>query len=451
MLDYNADLYEECLTIAIGYNVFVDGDKIVFKTLTDIGASKIKLFKNRFLLTNAHPRWLILSRLPILPPTLRPILQLSGGKFAASDLNDLYRQVVLRSVAFGKMKSLDPPYEALDASRRLLQSSVDALFENGRGQRPVIGPHNRPLKCLSDIIKGKHGRFRWNLLGKRVDYSGRSVIVVGPTLRLHECGIPRLMAIELFYPFIIQKLLHYGYAQTIRRAKQMIANYIPIIWRLVDQIIRNKLIFLNRAPTLHRLSVQAFMPVLVGGKTIRLHPLVCPPFNADFDGDQMAVHVPLTPDSQLEARTILLSTLNLLSPSNGQPVTSPSQDMVLGFYYLTLSHSRCLIRPNHQLMFGNIETAFKWILSTNPLPHINIWVRFQPTRSLAKQQDKLYSIRCSNKGIKRYIYRFSMEETNQFNELSKKFVRITVGRLLFSLYLYNAAVQSRYELIEKIN
>ena len=281
------------------------------------------------------PEWMILDVVPVLPPDLRPLVPLEGGRFATSDLNDLYRRVINRNNRLKKLMDIRAPEVILRNEKRMLQEAVDALFDNGRRTRAVRGPGNRPLKSLSDMLKGKQGRFRQNLLGKRVDYSGRSVIVVGPELMLHQCGIPKNMALELFKPFIIKKLEDKGYVQTVKSAKKLVEREKPEVWDILEEIIKDHPVLLNRAPTLHRLGIQAFQPVLVEGKAIRIHPLVCAAFNADFDGDQMAVHVPLSFEAQIEARVLMLSSHNILAPASGRPVASPSQDIVLGIHYLT--------------------------------------------------------------------------------------------------------------------
>jgi DNA-directed RNA polymerase subunit beta' len=289
-----------------------------------------------FLQSNNKPEWMILDVVPVLPPDLRPLVPLDGGRFATSDLNDLYRRVINRNNRLKKLIEIKAPGVILRNEKRMLQEAVDALFDNGRRSRAVKGQGNRPLKSLSDMIKGKKGRFRQNLLGKRVDYSGRSVIVVGPELKLYQCGLPKSMALELFKPFIIRMLEEKGYVQTVKSAKKLVEQERPEVWDILEEIIKDHPVLLNRAPTLHRLGIQAFEPVLIEGKAIRIHPLVCTAFNADFDGDQMAVHVPLGYEAQLEARLLMLSPLNILSPASGEPVASPSQDMVLGCHYLTL-------------------------------------------------------------------------------------------------------------------
>ncbi len=297
-------------------------------------AKRLKVVE-AFRKSNNRPEWMILDVVPVIPPELRPLVPLDGGRFATSDLNDLYRRVINRNNRLKKLMELKAPDVIVRNEKRMLQEAVDALFDNGRRGRVLRGANNRPLKSLSDTLKGKQGRFRQNLLGKRVDYSGRSVIVVGPELKLHQCGLPKKMALELFKPFIYNKLEQVGLATTIKAAKEMVEQQRPEVWDFLEEVIREHPVLLNRAPTLHRLGIQAFEPVLVEGKAIRIHPLVCTAFNADFDGDQMAVHIPLSPESQIEAAMLMLASKNILSPANGQPLAIPTQDMVLGVYYLT--------------------------------------------------------------------------------------------------------------------
>ena len=281
------------------------------------------------------PLGMILDVVPVIPPDLRPMVQLDGGRFATSDLNDLYRRVINRNNRLKRLLDLGAPEIIINNEKRMLQEAVDALFDNGRRGRPVTGPGNRALKSLSDMLKGKQGRFRQNLLGKRVDYSGRSVIVVGPQLRLQQCGLPKQMALELFKPFVMKRLVDLEYAQNIKSAKRMVERARPQVWDVLEEVIKEHPVFLNRAPTLHRLGIQAFEPVLVEGKAIQIHPLVCAAFNADFDGDQMAVHLPLSAEAQAEARLLMLSAHNILSPASGRPIAVPSQDMIIGVYYMT--------------------------------------------------------------------------------------------------------------------
>ncbi len=302
---------------------------------------KSKLIKRLRLLdslisSETDPTWMIMDVLPVTPPDLRPMVQLDGGRFATSDLNDLYRRVINRNNRLQRLLEMGAPEIIVRNEKRMLQEAVDALIDNGRRGRTVVGPNNRALKSLSNIIEGKQGRFRQNLLGKRVDYSGRSVIVVGPQLSLNQCGLPKEMAIELFKPFVVNKLIERGYVQNIKSAKKKIERSEAIVWDILEEVIDGHPVLLNRAPTLHRLGIQAFEPKLVEGRAIQLHPLVCTAFNADFDGDQMAVHVPLSIEAQTEARMLMLATNNILAPATGKPIITPSQDMVLGMYYLTI-------------------------------------------------------------------------------------------------------------------
>src|SRR5262252_4048378 len=297
-------------------------------------SKRLKLLES-FLESNNKPEWMVMTVLPVLPPDLRPLVPLDGGRFATSDLNDLYRRVINRNNRLRRLLELNAPDIIVRNEKRMLQESVDALLDNGRRGRAITGTNKRPLKSLADMIKGKQGRFRQNLLGKRVDYSGRSVIVVGPTLKLHQCGLPKQMALELFKPFVMKALVDRELAQNIKSAKRMVERRRPVVWDILEEVIREHPVLLNRAPTLHRLGIQAFEPVLVEGKAIKIHPLVCTAFNADFDGDQMAVHIPLSPEAQVEASVLMLASNNILSPANGQPIAVPTQDIVLGCYYLT--------------------------------------------------------------------------------------------------------------------
>ena len=323
----------------------VDLDKLSEKLKKElVNASEVKKPKivkrldtvESFRLSNNRPEWMIMNVVPVIPPELRPMVQLDGGRFATSDLNDLYRRVINRNNRLKRLLELGAPEIIVRNEKRMLQDSVDALIDNGRRGRPVTGAGNRPLKSLSDMLKGKQGRFRQNLLGKRVDYSGRSVIVVGPELKIYQCGLPKEMAVELFKPFVMKELVGRGIAHNIKNAKRMVERLRPEVWDILEDVIKDHPVMLNRAPTLHRLGIQAFEPVLVEGRAIKLHPLVCTAFNADFDGDQMAIHVPLSPEAQAEARFLMLSVNNLLKPQDGKPVTVPTQDMILGSYYLTM-------------------------------------------------------------------------------------------------------------------
>jgi DNA-directed RNA polymerase subunit beta' len=329
------------------YNLLksIDLNEEVLKLREEIGATrsvtKLKRLSKRVKLVEAfidsgnRPEFMIMTVLPVLPPDLRPLVPLDGGRFATSDLNDLYRRTINRNNRLKRLLELNAPDIIVRNEKRMLQEAVDALLDNGRRGRAITGTNKRPLKSLADMIKGKQGRFRQNLLGKRVDYSGRSVIVVGPKLKLHECGLPKKMALELFKPFIFSKLQRRGMAATIKAAKKLVEAERAEVWDILSEVIREHPVLLNRAPTLHRLGIQAFEPVLIEGKAIQLHPLVCTAFNADFDGDQMAVHVPLSVEAQLEARALMMSSNNILSPANGEPIIVPTQDVVLGLYYMT--------------------------------------------------------------------------------------------------------------------
>src|SRR5712675_2253114 len=314
-------------------------------------AKRLKIVE-AFQQSGNKPEWMILTQVPVIPPDLRPLVPLDGGRFATSDLNDLYRRVINRNNRLKRLIELRAPDIIIRNEKRMLQEAVDALFDNGRRGRVITGANKRPLKSLADMLKGKQGRFRQNLLGKRVDYSGRSVIVVGPELKLHQCGLPKKMALELFKPFIYARLEEKGYVTTIKSAKKMVEKEGKDVWDILDDVIREHPVLLNRAPTLHRLGIQAFEPVLIEGKAIQHHPLVCVAYNADFDGDQMAVHVPLSTEAQVESRALMMSTNNILSPASGKPVIVPTQDMVLGLYYMT--RERPLARGEGK-NFANVE------------------------------------------------------------------------------------------------
>ena len=319
-----------------------------------------------------RPEWMVMDVIPVIPPELRPMVQLDGGRFATSDLNDLYRRVINRNNRLKRLLDLGAPDIIVRNEKRMLQEAVDALIDNGRRGRPVTGPGNRPLKSLSDMLKGKQGRFRQNLLGKRVDYSGRSVIVVGPEMQLHQCGLPKEMALELFKPFVMKKLVNDGFAHNIKSAKRMVERVRPEVWDVLEEVIKEHPVLLNRAPTLHRLGIQAFEPVLVEGRAIQIHPMVCTAYNADFDGDQMAVHVPLSAEAQAEARLLMLSAHNILNPKDGRPVATPTQDMVLGCYYLTLERPGAL---GEGRIFKDAEEAVMAYLTGNVSLHAKVKVR----------------------------------------------------------------------------
>ncbi|MBE3000381.1 DNA-directed RNA polymerase subunit beta' [Nocardiopsis sp. HNM0947] len=343
------------------FELDAEAEKLRETIRTGKGQKKARALKrlkvvSAFLNTTNSPMGMVLDCIPVIPPDLRPMVQLDGGRFATSDLNDLYRRVINRNNRLKRLLDLGAPEIIVNNEKRMLQEAVDALFDNGRRGRPVTGPGNRPLKSLSDMLKGKQGRFRQNLLGKRVDYSGRSVIVVGPQLKLHQCGLPKQMALELFKPFVMKRLVDLNHAQNIKSAKRMVERSRPVVWDVLEEVITEHPVMLNRAPTLHRLGIQAFEPQLVEGKAIQIHPLVCTAFNADFDGDQMAVHLPLSAEAQAEARLLMLATNNILKPSDGKPVTMPTQDMVIGLYYLTTQlegakgEGRAFLSPAEALM-----------------------------------------------------------------------------------------------------
>ncbi|SKA11802.1 DNA-directed RNA polymerase subunit beta' [Consotaella salsifontis] len=347
---------------------------------------RLKIVEN-FLESGNRPEWMIMSVVPVIPPDLRPLVPLDGGRFATSDLNDLYRRVINRNNRLKRLIELRAPGIIIRNEKRMLQEAVDALFDNGRRGRVITGANKRPLKSLSDMLKGKQGRFRQNLLGKRVDYSGRSVIVTGPELKLHQCGLPKKMALELFKPFIYARLDAKGYSSTVKQAKKLVEKERPEVWDILEEVIREHPVMLNRAPTLHRLGIQAFEPTLIEGKAIQLHPLVCTAFNADFDGDQMAVHVPLSIEAQLEARVLMMSTNNILHPANGQPIIVPSQDMVLGLYYLSIMNEN---EPGQGMAFSDIGELEAAIFSKSITLHTKIRGRFRTVDAEGNTVSKIY-------------------------------------------------------------
>src|SRR5688500_6233755 len=335
-----------------------------------------------FLKSGNRPDWMILDVIPVIPPELRPLVPLDGGRFATSDLNDLYRRVINRNNRLKRLIELRAPDIIIRNEKRMLQEAVDALFDNGRRGRVITGTNKRPLKSLSDMLKGKQVRFRSSLLGKPIDYSGRSVIVVGPELKLHQCGLPKKMALELFKPFIYARLDAKGYSSTVKQAKKLVEKEKPEVWDILDEVIREHPVLLNRAPTLHRLGIQAFEPVLIEGKPIQLHPLVCAAFNADFDGDQMAVHVPLSLEAQLEARVLMMSTNNILHPANGQPIIVPSQDIVLGLYYLSVMQEK---EPGEDMLFGNMGELHHALDAGAVTVHAKIHGRYTSVDAVGKE------------------------------------------------------------------
>jgi len=377
--------------------------------------------------TGSSPAWMILTILPVIPPALRPMIQLEGGRFATSDLNELYRRIITRNNRLLRLLEIDAPQLIIRNEKRLLQEAVDTLIDNGKRGKIALSANNRPLKSLSDIIKGKHGRFRQNLLGKRVDYSGRSVIVVGPSLKLNQCGLPYEMAIELFQPFIIRELINQGLASNMKIAKNLIQQSESIIDPVLEKVLKNHPIFLNRAPTLHRLGIQAFEPVLVQGRAIKLHPLVCSAFNADFDGDQMAVHIPLSLEAQAECYMLMLAPYNFLSPANGEPIIMPSQDMVLGCYYLTVNNIKGLLGSNHY--FANLDDVILAYNQNKIEIHSEIWIRMKENASSVGNLIQKINLD-DNTSIEYYNDRQIRKTQNQ--EILVQYIRTTTGRAILN-------------------
>ncbi|MDD4744853.1 MAG: DNA-directed RNA polymerase subunit beta', partial [Eubacteriales bacterium] len=435
------------LLVAININEMAEELREEFRSSS--GQKKVRIIKRlevveAFKKSGNRPDWMILDVLPVLPPELRPMVQLDGGRFATSDLNDLYRRVINRNNRLNKLLQLGAPEIIVRNEKRMLQEAVDALIDNGRRGRPVTGAGNRALKSLSDMLKGKQGRFRQNLLGKRVDYSGRSVIVVGPELKLHQCGLPKEMALELFKPFVMKKIVAAGHAHNIKTARRLVDRANDLVWDTLEEVIKDHPVLLNRAPTLHRLGIQAFEPVLVEGRAIKLHPLVCTAYNADFDGDQMAVHVPLSAEAQAEARFLMLSANNLLKPQDGKPVTVPTQDMVLGIYYLTIDkdnepgegkvftsvdeavmaydahelglHTRIKVRVQRQVQgqrqSGLVESTLGRFIFNAIIPqNLGFIDRSKPENQLALECDFLVSKKELGQIIERCIHAYGLSET----------------------------------------
>ena len=387
---------------------------------------RIRILEN-LIGTESSPAWMILTILPVIPPALRPMIQLEGGRFATSDLNELYRRIITRNNRLLRLLEIDAPQLIIRNEKRLLQEAVDTLIDNGKRGKIALSANNRPLKSLSDIIKGKHGRFRQNLLGKRVDYSGRSVIVVGPSLRLNQCGLPYEMAIELFQPFIIRELINQGLASNMKIAKNLIQQNERIIDPVLKKVLTSHPIFLNRAPTLHRLGIQAFEPILVQGRAIKLHPLVCSAFNADFDGDQMAVHIPLSLEAQAECYMLLLAPYNFLSPANGEPIIMPSQDMVLGCYYLTVNNIKELLGSSHY--FADLEDVILAYNQNKIDLHSSIWVRIkdntEPLVNLIK------TIKLSDGTFIEYYENMQIRKTKE-GEIIVRYLKTTTGRVILN-------------------
>jgi DNA-directed RNA polymerase subunit beta' len=399
------------------------------------GQKRAKLIKrlrviDNFIATGSRPEWMILSYVPVIPPDLRPMVQLDGGRFATSDLNDLYRRVINRNNRLARLQEILAPEIIVRNEKRMLQEAVDALIDNGRRGRTVVGANNRALKSLSDIIEGKQGRFRQNLLGKRVDYSGRSVIVVGPKLKIHQCGLPREMAIELFQPFVIHRLIKNNLVNNIKAAKKLIQRGDPTVWDVLEEVIAGHPVMLNRAPTLHRLGIQAFEPIIVEGRAIQLHPLVCPAFNADFDGDQMAVHVPLSLESQAEARLLMLASNNILSPATGSPIVAPSQDMVLGCYYLTARNPA--LNDLKERYFSNLEDVVRAYDRSELNIHNFVWVRYDGLmESEDDEKEPLETIDNGDSTITR-LYKYRRIRETSTGELISQYIFTTPGRIIYN-------------------
>jgi DNA-directed RNA polymerase subunit beta' len=401
------------------------------------GIDRDKLIKrlrviDQFIMSNCNPAWMVLDIIPVLPPDLRPMVQLDGGRFATSDLNDLYRRVINRNNRLARLQEILAPELIVRNEKRMLQEAVDALIDNGKRGRAVVGLNNRPLKSLSDIIEGKQGRFRQNLLGKRVDYSGRSVIIVGPELKLNQCGLPREMAIELFQPFVIHRLIYDGLVNNIKAAKNLIQKNETLACDILAKIMEGHPIFLNRAPTLHRLGIQSFEPILVEGRAIKLHPLVCPAFNADFDGDQMAVYIPLCLEAQTEARILTLAPNNFLSPATGEPILSPSQDMILGCFYLTANNPSRYSRLENY--FSNFEDTLLAYQQGVIHLHTFVWVK-------ANNIEINIIEPISEKRVQNHIWKLT--STSQVKEdlegnILVQYIRTTPGRILLNQIFYES-------------
>ncbi len=407
------------------------------------GQKRAKLIKrlrviDNFIATGSNQEWMVLSVIPVIPPDLRPMVQLDGGRFATSDLNDLYRRVINRNNRLARLQEILAPEIIVRNEKRMLQEAVDALIDNGRRGRTVVGANNRPLKSLSDIIEGKQGRFRQNLLGKRVDYSGRSVIVVGPKLKIHQCGLPREMAIELFQPFVIHRLIRQGLVNNIKAAKKLIQRNDPSIWDVLEEVIESHPVMLNRAPTLHRLGIQAFEPILVEGRAIQLHPLVCPAFNADFDGDQMAVHVPLSLEAQAEARLLMLASNNILSPATGKPIITPSQDMVLGCYYLTAENPEDTKGAGHY--YANMEDAIMAYEQGLVGLHAYVWLRYDGLVESSFDDAEPQEVIEAGDGTVTTLYNYRRVRQDADGNVISQYVKTTPGRIIYNKTIQDALV-----------
>jgi DNA-directed RNA polymerase subunit beta' len=419
VLNKESPLYDE-------FNWFRKWEQQRIYKIREQAIKRIRILEN-LIGTGSNPAWMILTILPVIPPALRPMIQLEGGRFATSDLNELYRRIITRNNRLLRLLEIDAPQLIIRNEKRLLQEAVDTLIDNGKRGKIALSANNRPLKSLSDIIKGKHGRFRQNLLGKRVDYSGRSVIVVGPSLKLNQCGLPYEMAIELFQPFIIRELINQGLASNMKIAKNLIQQNEPLIDPVLEKVLKSHPIFLNRAPTLHRLGIQAFEPILVQGRAIKLHPLVCSAFNADFDGDQMAVHIPLSVEAQAECYMLMLAPYNFLSPANGEPIIMPSQDMVLGCYYLTVNNIKGLLGSSHYFAdLNDVMLAYK----QNKIEiHSIIWLRIVEEKPMLGNLLKTIHLK-DNTSVDYYEDR-QIRKT-QDGEIIVQYLKTTTGRAILN-------------------
>jgi len=425
-------------------NLEQEAENLREEILSSKGQKRAKLIKrlrliDNFIATGARPEWMVLSCIPVIPPDLRPMVQLDGGRFATSDLNDLYRRVINRNNRLARLQEIMAPEIIVRNEKRMLQESVDALIDNGRRGRTVVGANNRALKSLSDIIEGKQGRFRQNLLGKRVDYSGRSVIVVGPKLKIYQCGLPKEMAIELFQPFVIHRLIRHQYVNNIKAAKKKIQQNAPEVWTVLEEVITGHPVLLNRAPTLHRLGIQAFEPILVSGRAIQLHPLVCPPFNADFDGDQMAVHVPLSLEAQAEARILMMSCHNMLSPATGRPIIAPSQDMVLGCYYLTAENPNAT--KGKDSYFSSLDDAVRAYEQKQVEIHAKIWVRYSGEVETAQPDDEVIKTETLADGSVWKYYRERKVRETATGEQIAQYIYTTPGRIIYNKTIHDVLAE----------
>ncbi|MEO1375866.1 MAG: DNA-directed RNA polymerase subunit gamma, partial [Cyanobacteria bacterium J06635_10] len=432
---------EALLRLLADINLEPEAEKLREDITVAKGQKRAKLIKrlrviDNFIATGSKPEWMVMTVIPVIPPDLRPMVQLDGGRFATSDLNDLYRRVINRNNRLARLQEILAPEIIVRNEKRMLQEAVDALIDNGRRGRTVVGANNRPLKSLSDIIEGKQGRFRQNLLGKRVDYSGRSVIVVGPKLQIHQCGLPREMAIELFQPFVINRLIRGGMVNNIKAAKKLIARADPQVWDVLEEVIEGHPVMLNRAPTLHRLGIQAFEPILVEGRAIQLHPLVCPAFNADFDGDQMAVHVPLSLESQSEARLLMLASNNILSPATGKPIITPSQDMVLGAYYLTAENPGATQGAGgYYASLDDVVIAYE---QKQVHLHAYIYVRFDGEVEQDVDDKKPIEIKENEDGTRTLRYKFRRVREDAAGNLLSQYIYTTPGRVIYNMAIQEA-------------